>query len=107
MAWNDGGNGQDPWKNEGGQPNDLDKIEIVQGDITLLAVDAIVNAGNLIFSTGNQPFFAVATLDSGGSANDWGFALIPEDVLTPWLIVCDSSRKSCQSQSAERQQSAI
>ena len=26
MAWNDGGNGQDPWKKEGGEPNDLDKI---------------------------------------------------------------------------------
>jgi len=26
MAWNDGGNGQDPWKREGGAPNDLDKI---------------------------------------------------------------------------------
>ena len=26
MAWNDGGNGQDPWKNEGDEPNDLDKI---------------------------------------------------------------------------------
>lgn len=26
MAWNDGGNGQDPWKNEGDGPNDLDKI---------------------------------------------------------------------------------
>jgi len=29
MAWNDGGNGQDPWDKEGGKPNDLDKI--VQG----------------------------------------------------------------------------
>ncbi len=29
MAWNDGGNGKDPWDREGGQPNDLDKI--VQG----------------------------------------------------------------------------
>jgi membrane protease subunit HflK len=26
MAWNDGGNGQDPWKREGNEPNDLDKI---------------------------------------------------------------------------------
>lgn len=26
MAWNDGGNGKDPWKKEGGEPNDLDKI---------------------------------------------------------------------------------
>lgn len=26
MAWNDGGNGQDPWKKEGEEPNDLDKI---------------------------------------------------------------------------------
>ena len=26
MAWNDGGNGQDPWKKEGNEPNDLDKI---------------------------------------------------------------------------------
>jgi membrane protease subunit HflK len=26
MAWNDGGNGQDPWKKEGDEPNDLDKI---------------------------------------------------------------------------------
>lgn len=26
MAWNDGGNGRDPWKKEGGEPNDLDKI---------------------------------------------------------------------------------
>ena len=26
MAWNDGGNGQDPWKRKGGEPNDLDKI---------------------------------------------------------------------------------
>ena len=26
MAWNDGGNGQDPWKREGDGPNDLDKI---------------------------------------------------------------------------------
>ena len=26
MAWNDGGNGKDPWKHEGDEPNDLDKI---------------------------------------------------------------------------------
>jgi membrane protease subunit HflK len=26
MAWNDGGNGQDPWKRKGNEPNDLDKI---------------------------------------------------------------------------------
>ena len=26
MAWNDGGNGQDPWKKKGNEPNDLDKI---------------------------------------------------------------------------------
>lgn len=26
MAWNDSGNGKDPWKGEGEQPNDLDKI---------------------------------------------------------------------------------
>lgn len=26
MAWNDSGNGKDPWKKEGNQPNDLDKI---------------------------------------------------------------------------------
>lgn len=26
MAWNDGGNGKDPWKKKGDQPNDLDKI---------------------------------------------------------------------------------
>ena len=26
MAWNDGGNGQDPWKKEGNEPNDLDQI---------------------------------------------------------------------------------
>lgn len=26
MAWNDSGNGKDPWKDEGGQPNDVDKI---------------------------------------------------------------------------------
>lgn len=26
MAWNDSGNGKDPWKGEGGEPNDLDKI---------------------------------------------------------------------------------
>ena len=26
MAWNDGGNGKDPWKREGEEPNDLDKI---------------------------------------------------------------------------------
>ncbi len=26
MAWNDNGNGQDPWKKEGEEPNDLDKI---------------------------------------------------------------------------------
>jgi len=26
MAWNDGGNGQDPWKKEGDEPNNLDKI---------------------------------------------------------------------------------
>ena len=29
MAWNDSGNGKDPWDKDGGQPNDLDKI--VQG----------------------------------------------------------------------------
>jgi membrane protease subunit HflK len=26
MAWNDSGNGKDPWKKEGGEPRDLDKI---------------------------------------------------------------------------------
>ena len=26
MPWNDSGNGQDPWKKDGGEPNDLDKI---------------------------------------------------------------------------------
>ena len=26
MAWNDSGNGQDPWKRDGDEPNDLDKI---------------------------------------------------------------------------------
>ena len=26
MAWNDGGNGQDPWKRKGNEPNDLDQI---------------------------------------------------------------------------------
>ena len=26
MAWNDGGNGKDPWKSDGDEPNDLDKI---------------------------------------------------------------------------------
>jgi membrane protease subunit HflK len=26
MAWNDGGNGKDPWGNKGDEPNDLDKI---------------------------------------------------------------------------------
>ena len=26
MAWNDPGNGKDPWKKEGEEPNDLDKI---------------------------------------------------------------------------------
>ena len=26
MAWNDGGNGQDPWKKKGDEPTDLDKI---------------------------------------------------------------------------------
>ena len=26
MAWNDSGNGKDPWKGKGGEPNDLDKI---------------------------------------------------------------------------------
>jgi membrane protease subunit HflK len=26
MAWNDSGNGKDPWKRDGGQPNDLDQI---------------------------------------------------------------------------------
>ena len=26
MAWNDSGNGKDPWDKEGGKPNDLDKI---------------------------------------------------------------------------------
>lgn len=26
MAWNDSGNGKDPWKGEGDEPNDLDKI---------------------------------------------------------------------------------
>ena len=29
MAWNDSGNGKDPWDNKDEQPNDLDKI--VQG----------------------------------------------------------------------------
>lgn len=29
MAWNDSGNGKDPWKKDGNQPNDLDRI--VQG----------------------------------------------------------------------------
>ena len=29
MAWNDSGNGKDPWEKDGDQPNDLDKI--VQG----------------------------------------------------------------------------
>ena len=26
MAWNDSGNGKDPWKKEGGEPHDLDRI---------------------------------------------------------------------------------
>ena len=26
MAWNDDGNGKDPWRRDGEQPNDLDKI---------------------------------------------------------------------------------
>ena len=26
MAWNEPGNGKDPWKKEGAEPNDLDKI---------------------------------------------------------------------------------
>lgn len=26
MAWNDSGNGKDPWKKDGGEPNDLDRI---------------------------------------------------------------------------------
>ena len=26
MAWNESGNGKDPWKRDGGEPNDLDQI---------------------------------------------------------------------------------
>jgi hypothetical protein len=26
MAWNEGGNGKDPWKRDGGEPNDLDQM---------------------------------------------------------------------------------
>ena len=26
MAWNDSGNGKDPWKRDGAEPNDLDQI---------------------------------------------------------------------------------
>ena len=26
MAWNDSGNGKDPWQRDGDQPNDLDQI---------------------------------------------------------------------------------
>ena len=29
MSWNDSGNGQDPWKGNNNQPDDLDKI--IQG----------------------------------------------------------------------------
>ena len=26
MAWNEGGNGKDPWKRDGEEPNDLDQM---------------------------------------------------------------------------------
>jgi len=42
------------------------------------------------FFTDSSPFFAIATIDSDGERNlsaDWGYTLIPDDVLTPQVLI--------------------
>ena len=58
MAWNDGGNGQDPWKKEGDEPNDLDKI--VQNWQRKLS--GIIGGGRRSSSPGSSGGYVLAVL---------------------------------------------
>jgi len=58
MAWNDGGNGKDPWKREGDEPNDLDKI--VQNWQRKLS--SIVGGGNRASGPGSAGGYVLAVL---------------------------------------------
>ena len=58
MAWNDGGNGKDPWKREGGEPNDLDKI--VQNWQRKLS--GIVGGGRRSSAAGSSGGYVLAVL---------------------------------------------
>lgn len=58
MAWNDSGNGKDPWKGEGDEPNDLDKI--VQNWQRKLS--GIVGGGRRTSSPGSAGGYVLAVL---------------------------------------------
>ena len=58
MAWNDGGNGQDPWKKKGDQPNDLDKI--VQNWQRKLS--GIIGGGQRTSGSGSSGGYVLAVL---------------------------------------------
>jgi len=58
MAWNDGGNGQDPWKRKGDEPNDLDKI--VQNWQRKLS--SIVGGGRQTSAAGSSGGYVLAVI---------------------------------------------
>ena len=58
MAWNDGGNGQDPWKKKGNEPNDLDKI--VQNWQRKLS--SIVGGGSRTSAAGSSGGYVLAVI---------------------------------------------
>lgn len=58
MAWNDGGDGKDPWKQEGDEPNDLDKI--VQNWQRKLS--SIIGGGNRSAAPGSAGGYVLAVL---------------------------------------------
>ena len=58
MAWNDGGNGQDPWKKKGDEPNDLDKI--VQNWQRKLS--GIIGGGRRTSASGSSGAYVLAVL---------------------------------------------
>ncbi len=49
------------------------------------------NTGTHFYSVGNEPFYAIATVDSDALANnarnDWGYALLPENSLSPQITL--------------------
>jgi len=70
------------WETSGGRQPD---VALAAGAVAALTMP--VASGARFFSADGSPFFALAAVDSGESQHDWGFALIPERLLTPQALL--------------------